>query len=118
PALSALGSLSAALSWSTTTPASIATLSLHDALPISLVALEERDRHANAQPHPRIVQPRINRPPACAIRRERIALLPLDKDLYPRSEEHTSELQSRENLLCRLLLEKKNNTTRVHDRPD
>src|SRR5690606_39345158 len=28
-----------------------------------------------------------------------------------RSEEHTSELQSRENLVCRLLLEKKNNTT-------
>src|SRR5690606_39816815 len=28
-------------------------------------------------------------------------------DLY-RSEEHTSELQSRENLVCRLLLEKKN----------
>src|SRR5690606_40023511 len=29
-----------------------------------------------------------------------------------RSEEHTSELQSRENLVCRLLLEKKNNTRR------
>src|SRR5690606_40641290 len=29
----------------------------------------------------------------------------------PRSEEHTSELQSRENLVCRLLLEKKKNTT-------
>src|SRR5690606_40144759 len=28
-----------------------------------------------------------------------------------RSEEHTSELQSRENLVCRLLLEKKNNET-------
>src|SRR5690606_40332648 len=28
-------------------------------------------------------------------------------DLVPRSEEHTSELQSRENLVCRLLLEKK-----------
>src|SRR5690606_42130229 len=27
--------------------------------------------------------------------------------LPPRSEEHTSELQSRENLVCRLLLEKK-----------
>src|SRR5690606_39541723 len=33
-----------------------------------------------------------------------------------RSEEHTSELQSRENLVCRLLLEKKNNQiyTRLH----
>src|SRR5690606_41319457 len=28
--------------------------------------------------------------------------------LFIRSEEHTSELQSRENLVCRLLLEKKN----------
>src|SRR5690625_7014886 len=36
----------------------------------------------------------------------------LDKgeiDLYVRSEEHTSELQSRGHLVCRLLLEKKNN---------
>src|SRR2546430_10302242 len=29
-----------------------------------------------------------------------------------RSEEHTSELQSQSNLVCRLLLEKKNTTTR------
>src|SRR2546430_6076788 len=29
----------------------------------------------------------------------------------PRSEEHTSELQSQSNLVCRLLLEKKNTTT-------
>src|SRR5690606_41955269 len=29
------------------------------------------------------------------------------KIYLPRSEEHTSELQSRENLVCRLLLEKK-----------
>src|SRR5256886_13214152 len=29
-------------------------------------------------------------------------------DLPPRSEEHTSELQSQSNLVCRLLLEKKN----------
>src|SRR2546430_11562090 len=28
----------------------------------------------------------------------------------PRSEEHTSELQSQSNLVCRLLLEKKNST--------
>src|SRR5690606_41771919 len=31
----------------------------------------------------------------------------------PRSEEHTSELQSRENLVCRLLLEKKKKTGEV-----
>src|SRR2546422_4738197 len=32
--------------------------------------------------------------------------------LVPRSEEHTSELQSRLHLVCRLLLEKKKNTTK------
>src|SRR5436309_12336160 len=32
----------------------------------------------------------------------------------PRSEEHTSELQSRENLVCRLLLEKKNNDLQLN----
>src|SRR3712207_8548432 len=31
-----------------------------------------------------------------------------------RSEEHTSELQSRQYLVCRLLLEKKNTTTYTH----
>src|SRR5690606_39833560 len=35
----------------------------------------------------------------------------LDGEEISRSEEHTSELQSRENLVCRLLLEKKNKTT-------
>src|SRR5690606_24307119 len=33
-----------------------------------------------------------------------------DVPVVVRSEEHTSELQSRENLVCRLLLEKKKNT--------
>src|SRR5690606_40493472 len=42
-------------------------------------------------------------------------------DIKDRSEEHTSELQSRENLVCRLLLEKKNlgplvDTQRVNER--
>src|SRR3989454_7663580 len=32
-------------------------------------------------------------------------------ELHPRSEEHTSELQSPCNLVCRLLLEKKKNKT-------
>src|SRR5258707_4892889 len=31
-----------------------------------------------------------------------------------RSEEHTSELQSRQYLVCRLLLEKKKNTSELH----
>src|SRR3712207_8724830 len=35
--------------------------------------------------------------------------------LPPRSEEHTSELQSRQYLVCRLLLEKKKKTTTYHD---
>src|SRR5690606_39332536 len=37
---------------------------------------------------------------------ERTAFLHV-ADIWSRSEEHTSELQSRENLVCRLLLEKK-----------
>src|SRR2546427_3700068 len=46
----------------------------------------------------------------------------LARPLLPRSEEHTSELQSQSNLVCRLLLEKKKNikitnskATRVHN---
>src|SRR3712207_8870636 len=40
---------------------------------------------------------------------------PLDKapDLAVRSEEHTSELQSRQYLVCRLLLEKKKTYTKL-----
>src|SRR5438132_9011884 len=34
----------------------------------------------------------------------------------PRSEEHTSELQSHSDLVCRLLLEKKNNKVHKHMR--
>src|SRR2546427_9432466 len=37
------------------------------------------------------------------------------KLLVPRSEEHTSELQSQSNLVCRLLLEKKKKTKRQKD---
>src|SRR5690606_40866957 len=37
-----------------------------------------------------------------------------DDELVERSEEHTSELQSRENLVCRLLLEKKNERSRTY----
>src|SRR3712207_7486213 len=36
-------------------------------------------------------------------------LVELDRRLAARSEEHTSELQSRQYLVCRLLLEKKKN---------
>src|SRR3712207_7259731 len=34
--------------------------------------------------------------------------------IYPRSEEHTSELQSRQYLVCRLLLEKKMNSSNAN----
>src|SRR2546430_4929335 len=37
--------------------------------------------------------------------------------LQVRSEEHTSELQSQSNLVCRLLLEKKNHTYIWHSHP-
>src|SRR5438045_6461818 len=75
----------------------ISTLSLHDALPISVFALERRVRQVERG--------------AC---RERVVgkLLP---EATPRSEEHTSELQSLRHLVCRLLLEKKN--TRIPPLP-
>src|SRR5690606_42113404 len=44
---------------------------------------------------------------AKAMAREAIGLYIEDMVAQGRSEEHTSELQSRENLVCRLLLEKK-----------
>src|SRR5690606_40884460 len=46
---------------------------------------------------------------------ETIEKIFLSKD---RSEEHTSELQSRENLVCRLLLEKKNKESDTHNHAD
>src|SRR2546422_3169087 len=41
---------------------------------------------------------------------------PVEVILRMRSEEHTSELQSRLHLVCRLLLEKKKNTHELHSR--
>src|SRR2546430_11086390 len=66
----------------------IYTLSLHDALPISP---SRRADCAECSPAP----PRSRMPRAPASGRR------------TRSEEHTSELQSQSNLVCRLLLEKK-----------
>src|SRR5690606_41498357 len=82
----------------------ISTLSLHDALPIwdwerpapslRVVSTDElfRGRTEIAIDHYGVLY-----------------RLRVTRDLGPRSEEHTSELQSRENLVCRLLLEKKKN---------
>src|SRR3712207_7453529 len=85
----------------------IYTLSLHDALPISrglrrLPAAQDRGRGgAAADPH-----------------RARHRLRPQGELTWARparrSEEHTSELQSRQYLVCRLLLEKKKNNTRCN----
>src|SRR3712207_6911564 len=77
----------------------IYTLSLHDALPIS-----------GASP-PGGWRRRRRKPPASATPRM-LSRSPGDSRSFlptagSRSEEHTSELQSRQYLVCRLLLEKK-----------
>src|SRR3712207_8224857 len=46
----------------------------------------------------------------CPVRRPAIRLTPSSSSTVSRSEEHTSELQSRQYLVCRLLLEKKKKT--------
>src|SRR5688572_16800081 len=66
------------------------TLSLHDALPISRPS--SVSAAATSSPPSRPEPPTA---PAGAV-------------VVVRSEEHTSELQSQSNLVCRLLLEKKN----------
>src|SRR5690606_41606374 len=72
-------------------------LSLHDALPISL---------GDARPAARRVRARGGRH---GLHRCALAGGRRGPRAAARSEEHTSELQSRENLVCRLLLEKKKN---------
>src|SRR2546430_6512810 len=54
-----------------------------------------------------IVQPRAPFAPHARILAARDQAGVLDRDHRLRSEEHTSELQSQSNLVCRLLLEKK-----------
>src|SRR3712207_8578957 len=76
----------------------IYTLSLHDALPISAAPAVEHPAEEQ-QPEGR---PRKDREYALVIEPHRAA-----KQRLGRSEEHTSELQSRQYLVCRLLLEKK-----------
>src|SRR2546430_6968916 len=48
-----------------------------------------------------------------AVRENLAVALRLPDRFFRRSEEHTSELQSQSNLVCRLLLEKKKRTTTV-----
>src|SRR3712207_7283842 len=84
----------------------ISTLSLHDALPIyphRRAALPGLRRAERDRDHPRRSPRRgrgRGRRPLPGGSRGRVAAA--------RSEEHTSELQSRQYLVCRLLLEKKN----------
>src|SRR5690606_39602979 len=87
------------------------TLSLHDALPILV---------ADFRMPPQVRQGGSSSPAATrASARSMGARSPQSRQATSRvvpwisttrSEEHTSELQSRENLVCRLLLEKKNIT--------
>src|SRR3712207_8438756 len=48
-----------------------------------------------------------------AIGRSAARAIPRDQDPASRSEEHTSELQSRQYLVCRLLLEKKTSSFNI-----
>src|SRR5438067_6149250 len=88
--------------------------------------LREFLRSALLMPHARVVFGRIqkvrirNRPLPCRVQLQIMAiqrprLLPPEAHLMDllwfRSEEHTSELQSRFDLVCRLLLEKKKTIT-------
>src|SRR5947209_14433166 len=73
----------------------IYTLSLHDALPI----FGTHQFKALVAPH--------QRPPGFQPKEVSFAGTVESGKVYFRSEEHTSELQSRQYLVCRLLLEKK-----------
>src|SRR5690606_40695779 len=99
-------------------PAAISTLSLHDALPICgrdqdvprlEVAVDEQplvrvvDRGADVAEE-REARRDVESVPA-AVLQDVDAVDVLHDEVRERSEEHTSELQSRENLVCRLLLE-------------
>src|SRR5699024_12620042 len=85
----------------------ISTLSLHDALPIFL---SNGFRPDGASSRTCLLRPRFGYQPGdCAARWLPGSLVMVSRRLLRRrrSEEHTSELQSRFDLVCRLLLEKK-----------
>src|SRR5690606_42149213 len=90
----------------------IYTLSLHDALPISVNTFPDITKSFN------LAYTAYYKPATGLILLREYILEPEIFDqafrgYIHRSEEHTSELQSRENLVCRLLLEKKNKKTRT-----
>src|SRR2546429_1434197 len=83
----------------------IYTLSLHDALPISeLWRCFAPRRHSRSPRIESIAYPTTSNDSSfrCSRTGSRLA-----RAIPQRSEEHTSELQSRLHLVCRLLLEKK-----------
>src|SRR5256886_10338736 len=89
----------------------IYTLSLHDALPIFPGRMLQRLLFQLADLQRQFVQGRL------VIFDNRVEQRMRHPVRRPRrSEEHTSELQSQSNLVCRLLLEKKNKTMSDRDR--
>src|SRR5690606_41444316 len=88
-------------SFNDTATTEIYTLSLHDALPISPAGACNADAtHAVACTEVLLKSSAVD---LDALEGQTVELT----GSLERSEEHTSELQSRENLVCRLLLEKK-----------
>src|SRR5690242_21409235 len=91
----------------------IYTLSLHDALPIFLIYRSTLTMHEDEQLFLDESSSAMAEEQRDLIRRVN-KLNPFIK-VFGRSEEHTSELQSHVNLVCRLLLEKKKKkTTQSH----
>src|SRR5690606_41365697 len=97
-----------------TPPSQISTLSLHDALPICCATREARKgrcrRNSPGGPRRSQAPARHGRAPERSSGASAAWADTASDIQVRRSEEHTSELQSRENLVCRLLLEKKNTT--------
>src|SRR3712207_7677696 len=94
----------------------IYTLSLHDALPIYPYRWLEDDNadetKAWVAEQNRLTFGYLEKiPQRTRIKQRLTELWNYERWGVPRSEEHTSELQSRQYLVCRLLLEKKNITT-------
>src|SRR5262249_62122181 len=89
-------------SFKDTATTEIYTLSLHDALPISEI---------RAPPGLRTPMEWMRGSPPAVSRT--ISRAGTTSSKRVRSEEHTSELQSLTNLVCRLLLEKKKKTTKI-----
>src|SRR5438132_3065138 len=86
----------------------IYTLSLHDALPICMSSLVPSVTVASAW-----VSPLVNSAEPCTRGSRPTSQVIVRTWSNARSEEHTSELQSHSDLVCRLLLEKKNATSRA-----